>query len=247
MKLLFLDTETSPTIATVWGLFNQNIAINQLIGNSEVLTWVSKWYGEKDYQDGSLMRDGKKKMLKRIHALLDEADAVVTWNGNGFDIKVLNKEFLLQGMPPPAPFKSIDLLATARKKFRFTSNKLDYISQQLGLGSKVKHRGHQMWLDCMNRKREAFDEMLRYNKKDVTLLEKVYKKLLPWVSNHPNHSVFGNTECCPNCGGKKFQKRGPHITSTGTYQRYQCSNKRCGKYFRGAKIIQSHPGFREAA
>lgn len=245
MRVLFLDIETSPTVATVWGLFKQNIAINQLIGNSEVLTWVAKWAGERECINGSLMRDGKHRMLARMHKLLSEADAVVTWNGNGFDLKVLNKEFLLQGMTPPAPYKSVDLLATARKQFRFTSNKLDYVSQQLGIGSKVKHRGHQLWLDCMARKREAFDEMLRYNTRDVILLERVYKRLRPWVRNHPNHSL--DRACCPNCGHKHVQQRGTYTTAAGVYPRFQCQSAACGKWFRGAKAIQPRTGFREAA
>ncbi len=232
MKTLFLDVETSPTVATVWGLFNQNIAINQLLGNSEVLTFVAKWHGDKGCIDGSLMRDGKRRMIRRVHRLLADADSVVTWNGNGFDLKVLNKEFLLLGMAPPAPFKSVDLLNTARKRFRFTSNKLDYVSQQLGLGSKVKHRGHQLWLDCMSRKREAFDEMLEYNTMDTLLLERVYDRLLPWIKGAPNVSVHTGTLCCPRCGSTKFQRRGYTVTHSGKYARHQCLADGCGAWFR---------------
>jgi uncharacterized protein YprB with RNaseH-like and TPR domain len=208
---------------------------------------VAKWGDERDCIAGSLMRDGKRKMLAAMHALLDEADAVVSWNGNGFDLKVLNKEFLVHGFQPPAPYKSIDLLATARKQFRFTSNKLDYVSDQLGLGRKLKHRGHQLWLDCMARKREAFDEMLRYNKRDVLLLERVYKRMRPWVKYHPNHSLVGNKACCPNCGGTKIQQRGQSITAAGVYLRFQCQAPKCGKWFRSAKAAASRIGFREAA
>lgn len=231
-RILLLDIEVSPTLATVWGLFQQNIAINQLIGNSEVLTWVAKWHGEKQLIDGSLNRDGKRRMLRKMHGLLSEADAVVTWNGNGFDLKILNKEFLLQGIKPPPPYKSIDLLKTSRKQFRFTSNKLDYVSQQLGLGTKVKHRGHDLWLDCMNRKPSAFREMLVYNRQDVVLLERIYDRFMPWVQNHPNHSLY--TDCgaavCPNCGGHKLKPRGYAITRTGKYRRFQCAAPKCGKW-----------------
>lgn len=237
MKTLFLDIETSPTVATVWSLWRQTISINQLLGNSEVLTWVAKWHGDKGTIDGSLMRDGKRRMLRRIHRLLAEADAVVTWNGNGFDLKVLNKEFLLLGLAPPAPFKSVDLLQTARKRFRFTSNKLDYISQQLGLGAKVKHRGHQLWLDCMARKREAFEEMMTYNRQDTILLERVYDHLLPWVANHPNRSLMEGKLCCPKCASTKFQRRGYTVTQAGRYARYQCLADGCGAWFRSQENV----------
>lgn len=221
MKTVFLDIEISPTLATVWGLFKQNIGINQITGNSEVLTWVAKVHGERELHDGSLMRDGKRRMLRRMHKLLSEADAVVTWNGNSFDLKVLNKEFLLLGLSAPSPFKSVDLLAVARKRFRFTSNKLDYVAGQLGLGHKVKHRGHDLWLECMARKREAFDEMLAYNRQDVVLLERIYDRMGSWVTGRPNASVEGG-HVCPKCGSERLQRRGYHASATRRYARFQC-------------------------
>ena len=44
-------------------------------------------------------------MIKGIHKLLDECDAVIHYNGSKFDIPTLNKEFLLHGLHPPAPYK----------------------------------------------------------------------------------------------------------------------------------------------
>ncbi len=52
-------------------------------------------------------------------------------------------------MFPPAPFKEIDLLTVAKGRFRFVSNKLDYVAQQLGLGKKTEHSGHELWVQCM--------------------------------------------------------------------------------------------------
>lgn len=232
MKTLFLDVELAPLLATVWGLYNQNIGLPQLLGTSEVLTWCAKWRGVKGVLDGSLMRDGKKRMLRRVHRLMCEADEVVTWNGNSFDIKVLNKEFLLVGLTPPAPFKSVDLLQISRKRFRWASHKLDHVAQQLGVGKKVKNRGHELWLDCMNRKREAFDEMLEYNAVDAILLEGIYEKFQPWISGGVNRSIYEGKLCCPRCGSTKFQRRGTYLSHAGRYLRYQCGVEGCGKWFR---------------
>lgn len=234
MRILLLDLEISPTVATVWGLFNQNIGIQQLIGNSEVLCWSAKWLGEDATWFSSVQMTSKKKMLKSIYDMLEEADAVVTYNGNGFDLKILNKEFALQGWFKPAPYKSIDMLQVVRKQFRFTSNKLDYVAQQLGLGKKKEHRGYSLWLSCMNPKsedyKESWDVMEEYNIQDVALLEALYNKLIGWIHNHPSHSTLTADHVCPNCGGKHLQKRGTAITSTLSYVRYQC--KDCGKWSR---------------
>jgi DNA polymerase elongation subunit (family B) len=173
-------------------------------------------------------------MLKKVHKLLSEADAVVHYNGTKFDIPTLNKEFLLYNIEAPAPYKQIDLLKTAKKQFRFPSNKLDFIAQALGVGRKYEHRGHTLWARCMDRDPQAWAEMELYNKQDVLLLEKVYQRLLPWVHDHANYSLYDPQGLvCPNCGGADYQRRGFAFTKTAKYTRYQC--KCCGHWFRGGK------------
>ena len=148
MKILLLDIESSPNVAHVWGLFKQNISISQLIDSSFVMCWAAKWLGSDEMFFGSV-RKGKKKMLSHIYKLLEEADAVVHYNGLKFDIPTLNKEFLLGGLTPPSSFQQIDLLKTARQQFKFPSNKLDYVAKALNVGGKLEHAGHQLWVDCL--------------------------------------------------------------------------------------------------
>ena len=135
-------------------------------------------------------------MLRGIHGLLSSADAVCHFNGSRFDIPVLNKEFLLHGMNRPAPYKEIDLLKAVRGQFKFTSNKLDYIVKVLGLGAKVKHRGLELWLGCMNNDSACWKEMEDYNKHDVVILERLYMRLLPWLKTHLSQSLFHEKMAC---------------------------------------------------
>lgn len=235
MKILLLDIETSPNLATVWGLFNQNIGINQLLEPGYTLCWAAKWLGDDYTYFDSVYRSSPKQMVKRIHKMLSEADAVVHYNGTKFDIPTLNREFLMYGLTPPAPFKEIDLLRTVRNRFRFTSNKLDYVARQLGLDAKVQHKGMELWLGCMNKDKESWDIMEDYNVTDVAILEQLYDKLLPWIKGHANHSLHTSDEVCPHCGGAHYQKRGFSYTSGGKYQRFQCN--KCGTWFRGTKSL----------
>lgn len=240
MKILLLDIETSPNLATVWGLFKQNIAINQLIESSHTLCWAARWYGENVTYFDSVHRSTRRQMIKRIHKMLAEADAVVHYNGTKFDIPTLNKEFLLMGLTPPAPYKQIDLLRTTRNQFRFPSNKMDYVAQQLGIGKKKAHIGHELWLQCMNGDDAAWKVMEEYNVQDIELLESLYDKLRPWIKGHLNHSVVTGEHVCPNCGGKKLQRRGTTVTRSLLYQRYQC--KDCGTWSRS---VIAEPSNRE--
>jgi DNA polymerase elongation subunit (family B) len=224
MKILLLDIETAPNLVHVWGLFKQNVSISQIIDSSYVMCWSAKWLGEDTIYFDSVRKSGPKRMLKKIHKMLEEADAVIHYNGSRFDIPTLNKEFLLKEMSPPATYQQIDLLKTARTKFRFPSNKLDYVAQSLKLGSKTKHSGHDLWVRCLAGEELAWEQMEEYNKNDVILLEAVYYKLLPWITNHPNTALIDDTDGCPNCGSlDSLKKRGFYHTSVGKYQRYQCN------------------------
>lgn len=233
MKILLLDIETAPNLVHVWGLWQQNVGLPQIIDSGYVLCWAAKWLGHDDVMFDSVHKSSPRRMLKRIHRLLDEADAVVHYNGTKFDIPTLNKEFLLYNLAPPAPYQQIDLLKTARSKFRFPSNKLDYVANALKLGKKIKHRGHDLWIACMNRDPQAWIEMEEYNKNDVVILEKVYEVLKPWIKGHPNHSVFNGDLSCPACGSTHHHSRGYSYTRAGKYRRYQCLD--CSSWFRSNK------------
>jgi DNA polymerase elongation subunit (family B) len=223
MKILILDIETAPTLAHVWGLWGENIPIQRIVKPGYVLCFTAKWAGDKDVTFQSRQYGMTREMLMTIHDMLDQADVVVHYNGKRFDIPTLNREFLLYGMAPPSPYKQIDLLTVVRNQFKFQSNKLDYVIQQLGLGKKQEHPGYEMWVGCMNGDKKAWEQMAKYNIQDVYITEKLYYFLLPWIKNHPNVGVYkGIGEVCPNCGGIHLQKRGFTYTGACKYQRYQC-------------------------
>lgn len=231
-----MDIETAPNLVHVWGLWQQNVGLPQIIKSGYTICWAAKWLDDSEVYHMNIYESTPKAMLKEIHKLLNEADAVVHYNGTKFDIPTLNKEFLLHGLTPPAPYKQIDLLRTARSQFRFASNKLDYVAQFLGLGAKTRHRGHDLWTQCMAKDPDAWAEMSEYNVNDVVLLEAVYEVLKPWIKNPPNQNLYTDGEhVCPNCGGANLQKRGVSYTISGRYQRYQC--KGCGAWSRNTKKI----------
>ena len=238
MNTLLLDIETAPNKVYSWGLFNQNISINQIVESGYTLCYAAKWLGEKKVMFDSIHKSGADAMVKSIYALLEEADAVIHYNGKKFDMPTLNKEFLLQGLTPPSPYKQIDLLSTARGQFRFTSNKLDYVCQQLGLGAKTHHTGMQLWNDCMNGCDKAWRLMEKYNRNDVVIMEALYHKLLPWIVNHPHHGLYVDDDepCCKGCGSGNLYKQGFAYTLISKFQQYSC--KDCGRWMRGKKCLK---------
>ncbi len=180
MKTLYLDIETTPMQVYTWGLWDQNISIDQIIKSTEMLCFGARWGGTKKVIFKSVHHDGKIAMLEELHKLMEEADVLVGWNSAAFDHKHINREFLENGMQPPSPVKDLDLMSVVKANFQFPSNKLDYVAQKLGAGAKVKHSGFKLWLDCMAGDNKAWEEMKKYQIQDVNLLIDLYDLLLPW-------------------------------------------------------------------
>lgn len=236
MKILLLDIETYPHKVYSWGLFKQNIAINQIVEAGETACWAAKWYGEGEVLFRAEWND--KDMVGKVWDLLDQADAVVHYNGTSFDMPTLNWEFAKQQGTPPSPYKEIDLLRTVKQNFRPASKKLDFIAQQLDIGSKLEHRGMDLWHGCMEGDKECQTEMEMYNIQDVMLLEELYNILLPWIRNHPNRNLYDDTggrDVCPTCGDTHIQYRGYHYTGVSKFRRFQCQG--CGKWGRSKKSV----------
>jgi hypothetical protein len=198
-KVLLLDIETSPIIASVWSIWNQDVPLNMIEKDWSVLSYSAKLLGDKKmyYDDVRGQKDvnDDSKLLKGIWKLLDEADVIVTQNGKKFDIKKLNARFIINGMQPPSSFKHIDTKQIASKNFAFTSNKLEYMAQKLGLKQqKSKHKkfsGFELWRQCLANNLDAWKEMEHYNKQDVLTLEELYLKLRGWDNQGVN---FKNIE-----------------------------------------------------
>jgi hypothetical protein len=238
VKILAWDIELTPMTVYSWSLWPNFIAIQQIEKTQDVMCFGARWYGEKKVAFKSTHHHGKKEMLETIHALLDEADAVMSWNGQSFDTKHINREFIEAGMTPPSPYKEIDLMRVAKRRFKFASNKLDHVSQILGVGKKVPHEGFQLWLDCMASDEKAWAKMKKYQLQDVNLLIDLYEKLLPWINNHPNVAAYDGLESgCPNCGSMDLNRRGFEVLTAGKYQKFQC--KKCATWTRSKHAVST--------
>ena len=242
MRLLHLDIETAPNKVYAWGLYDQTISINQIEEPGYTLCFAAKWHDKKKIEFSSIKKDGMKGMIKRAHELLTEADAVVHYNGTKFDIPKLQEEMILQDMAPPSSFFEIDLLKTVRKKFKFTSNKLDYVCERLGIGNKIEHKGMPLWIGCMQGDEASWRVMERYNRQDVRLLPKLYEKLLPWIDRHPNMGHWkgdGERPICAKCGSERVKKDGIELNTIVPYQRWRCLD--CRSPVRGRKGLKDIP------
>lgn len=239
MKILLYDIETVPNIVSSWTTSGKNWRAIEVVEEWYMLCFAYKWLGQKkihtvalpDFKGYPKNKQNDKNILEVLWKLLDEAEIVIAQNGDAFDQKKSNARFIAHGMKPPSPYKTIDTLKVARRYFKFNSNKLDDLGNYLGVGRKVNTGGFSLWKGCMEGDEKSWRLMRNYNKQDVQLLEDVYLKLRPWMTNHPNRTLLDNkTKACPNCSSEKLQKRGFATTRVSKYQRWCCQD--CGAWSR---------------
>ena len=103
MKILAIDIELTPCLAHVWQLWDVTVHLPQLIESASMLCFAARFLGERKIHFYSVHHDGREKMVQAAWNLLNEADALLTYNGKQFDGPHLNREFIELGMPPPSP------------------------------------------------------------------------------------------------------------------------------------------------
>lgn len=246
-KIATLDIETAPITAYVWGLFKQNVGLNQIISDWTILSFAFKWLDQKKvwYSDVSKQKDLRDdgELLNELWCVLDEADIIVAQNGRAFDVKKINARFLEAGFDPPSPYKIVDTLEMAKQIARFTSNKQDWLSQLLTDQPKEHHKefpGMELWVECLKGNPRAWAVMKKYNKRDITGCEEMYLAMRPFYAGHPNVAAYYDDDClrCPKCGtADMIEQAKPALTQTGQYKAYKCGG--CGGFSRSRYTLNS--------
>lgn len=232
-KILIWDIETSPYEVYVWHLWKNVVPPSMMIKNRSILSWSAKWLFEDTIMGQHVTAEEAfdrkdNSILPGLWKLLDETDIAIAHNGMSFDSKVSNARFAIAGMPPPMTYKQIDTLRSAKRVFNVASFTLEDMNEEFGLPLKMKHEGMDLWKKCVNFDRSALDLMLKYNKRDVSILEELYLKIRPYMKGHPNVALYINTTetLCTNCGNESLEWGGYYYTPAGKYKSFRCDN--CG-------------------
>jgi uncharacterized protein YprB with RNaseH-like and TPR domain len=234
-RRLFFDIETSPNIGLFWEAgYKKNITTDNIIRERAIICICYKWEDEKEVY--ALQWDAKqndKRMLEQFVKVANTANELVGHNGDKFDLAWIRTRCLFHGIDMFPNYQTIDTLKVARSKFRFQSNRLNYIAEFLGLGGKIKTE-FNLWKDILlNKDKVAMEKMIKYCKKDVSLLEEVYKLLGSHIAPKTHYGVvFGEDRgSCPECGAdsENLIKNMSRTTATGVVKiQYQC--KVCNKF-----------------
>lgn len=239
-RILAVDIETAPMLSYLWSFWQKGVPPKMQESAGYILSWAAKWVGEDEiFCQHNPTGEPEERVMTGLWFLLDDADFVVAHNGDKFDIKKINTQFLLMGMRPPSPYKQIDTLKMLKRCFAFDSNRLDYVTTMLYGEGKKSHDGFDMWTRCMKGDEQAFEEMLEYNKQDVLLLERLYLDIRAWDKQHPSaatHGTVSDMPVCVTCGSEDVYET-DHTISTGVskFRVWECGD--CGSQMRSRKSL----------
>lgn len=238
MRLLVVDIETRPMESRHWGIWGQNISISQIQRPDGLLCFAGQFVGERKVHFASQWGDGERAMVRAAHRLFDEADVVMGWNSDKFDIPWFERCFIEQKLAQPSPFKRYDLMKVVKRHARLPSYKLDFVAKWLGVGQKLRTGGYDLWGDVLAGVEKAQDKMRRYNIQDTKLTGEVYAELnrRGWASPPVNASILGG-HVCPHCESDRLQARGYELTATRRYRKWQCLDCR-----RWSRSVLCEPG-----
>jgi predicted RNA-binding Zn-ribbon protein involved in translation (DUF1610 family) len=226
-----------------WRLGDQIWSPENIIRDWCVLSISFKWLFEAKSFSMALtpkeaLAHDDRRLVEKVHEYLEQADIVIAHNGDHFDLPKMNTRFLFWDFPPTSPYISIDTRDTAKKAFGFTSNKLAYLAQYLGLPAKLP-TDFDLWVRCAHGDKEAIEYMRVYNEQDIYTLEEVYVRMRPWIK-HPNMGLYmdaATTKVCPRCGSDDLNWGDKYRTSAGIYDAFKCNH--CGGSGRAKKSTRT--------
>ena len=232
-RRLFFDIEVSPNIGLFWEAgYKKNIEYNNIIKERAIICICWKWEDDKEVQFAHWDRNqSDKALLEKFIKVANQSDELIGHNGDRFDLAWIRTRCLFHKIEIFPDYKTIDTLKISRSKFKFNSNRLNYIAGFLGIGQKIK-TDYNLWKDIvLHKDKKSLEKMIKYCQKDVKLLEDVYKKLSPHIAPKTHYGViFGQDRgSCPECGSDELRITRRLVTASGLKKvQYRCAT--CGKY-----------------
>lgn len=232
-KILTLDIERLPGLATVWDQRTRFIPVSQWTRLPSLLCVAAKWYGKRPVEFHAAW-DDYDAMVQASWDLIDQADFLVTFNGKRFDFPHLQGAWLQAGLTPPTTVKHVDLFQVARSSFGFESKSLAHLCERLGISGKNWRYDPTVAQAAVDGDEAAQKRMRTYNANDVRITERVYEALRPWISTHPHPVVDHDKARCNACGSDRLERAGTYLAAVMEYAQYRCSD--CGAIIRAGHV-----------
>ena len=203
-KIVLWDVEITGVTVSTWNLYPESIPYQNILQDWSMISVCWKELGKKRIYSSSIIDDPKRfaknhkddyHVIKTVRDALDDVDILVAHNAK-FDLKAFNTRLIVHDLPPLPKIQQIDTLREIKKVAKFTSNRLDYLASTLGNSGKME-TSPGLWLRASNGDKKAIEEMVKYNKVDVKILEDLYLRIRKYMTSHPNLAEPSSPNC-PN-------------------------------------------------
>lgn len=229
MKTLFYDIETSPIKAYIWRPGKQIVRPYQLDKECFINKIICITYCWNDGKPAKAIGWGFFKqdtasVIKRFDKIIEQADITIGKNSDRFDVKHINTHRMLAGLPgmPSWATRTEDLEKQLRKHFALPSFSLDYVSELLGFGGKIKME-FQDWIDILEKKDYSkYLKMLEYGTKDTEDTRAIWNHCEKHFT--PKWNISEGKLACYLCGSCDIIKIGPVYRGKTMYQRFRCKS-----------------------
>ena len=232
VRVLFYDIETSPIKAWVWRVGKQVIRHHQLDDEYNLSGIICVGYKWNDRNPAKVIgwdysEQDSERVIERFDKIAEKADIVIGKNSDRFDVKHLNTQRMIAGLPglPNWLNNTDDVERQFRKNFYFPSYSLDYLSKTLLKNKGKNDMRFDDWINIVNQKsRSSYRKMLDYCKKDVEDTAKLWNYANAHFKPKFNMATFNRDICCRTCGSNRIKKNGTRPRGKTTYQMFFCNN-----------------------
>ena len=196
----------------------------------ETLCFAWRWLGERTTHFAATWTTDDLAALS--WRLYDEATHVLTFNGHKADNKWCRDDWLLAGLPKPAPWRDIDLYVVLRNQFALEARSLDFACQRLGLPGKRGHYNVAQARAAAEGDPAAQRAIERYNRGDVKATLDLWERVrglvhVPGLNLGLQYLDAEDVNRCPTCGKAGTLKAdGWYTAAVQIYGLLRCSS--CG-------------------
>lgn len=242
-RILILDVERLDGITQehFWDrgdLKNRYIRFENVIREPRTTIVCAKWYDQPDVMRfAEWDKGGRGTFLKRVHALMAEADIIVGHYLDNADIPWLKGDFYLPrighphrpSLKPLPPIKTVDTFKVLRQQLKSGApfKSLNAVCQIIGIPGKTDAYDREAMERAVAGSVEDQVRETDYCAGDIIATQWLYDWERPHIKNHPALFVDGQNklDTCRACGGvtKPITKR--YVADVFSYSMQRCS---CG-------------------
>lgn len=234
-KILILDVERLPGITEQYwwdrgDLKNRYIHYEQVTRHPRTTLVCAKWYDSPELIElAEWDKGGRKKFLKKVHALLAKADIVVGHNVTGADLPWLSGDLHIEaGLPPLPPIKTVDTLTVLKRQFKSGApfKSLDAFCKIIGVTAKPDRYDRMAMERAVTGSVPDQQRLTAYCSGDVIATQGLYDWLRPHIQNHPALFVDGKDKLtvCNRCGHDTEPIPRRYVANVLTYSMRRCTH-----------------------